>query len=80
MNKIPEILLKCCGKTYKPHSIKILDDCVRIIFFCPICRNWIYLESRDGMKEMLSKINLNKQSQRLPYRYVKNNNKLKRSK
>lgn len=53
MKTIPELLLKCCGEIHKPHSIKILDDCIKITFRCPVCRNWLYLEIKDGMKKML---------------------------
>lgn len=50
MKKIPELLLKCCGKIYKPHSIELLDNCIKITFYCFKCKNWIHLESKNGLK------------------------------
>ena len=72
MKKLPEILFKCCNKTHKPLTIKILDDCIRIIFYCPICRTWIYLESKNGMKKMLENIKPIKLPEKLPLKARKN--------
>lgn len=73
--EIPELLLRCCGKIYKPTSIKILDGWAKITFFCPICRNWVYLESRNGMKRTVNNIKqdtLNKQfDKQSSFRYIK---------
>lgn len=77
MKEIPEILMKCCGKIYKPHSIKILDDYVEIVFFCSICKNLIHLECRNGMKKRLYGIDSIKESKKLPFKY--NNIKKQRS-
>lgn len=73
MKKLPEILMKCCDKIHKPHSIKILDDCVKITFFCPSCRNLIHLECRNGMKKRLYGIDSTKEPKKLPFKY--NNHK-----
>lgn len=84
MKKIPEILLKCCGVIYKPHSIELLDNCIKITFYCPLCRNWIHLESKNGLKpnqrfgdgksddfpnKKLTRVDSNKQNNHSPFKY-----------
>ena len=72
--EIPELLLKCCGKIYKPTSITILDNHVKITFFCPICRHWVYLENKNGMKKILSKPDSSKQVKKhSSFKYIKTN-------
>lgn len=56
MRKIPELLLRCCSIILNPYSIKLLNNCVKITFFCPKCRNWVRLEIRNGMKNLTDDI------------------------
>ena len=73
MKKIPELLLKCCDIIHKPHSIELLDNCIKITFYCPKCRNWIHLESKNGLDKKLTKVDSNKQSNHSPFKYEYNN-------
>lgn len=67
MKKIPELSLKCCGRTRKPQSIKLLDDYIRITFYCPYCRRWLYLETKNGMKKMSFNVEIYKQTRDSSY-------------
>ena len=69
--EIPELLLRCCGKIHKPHSIKLIDNYVEITFFCPICRNWIYLECKNGLDTKIYKIDSNNKNNHVPFKYHK---------
>lgn len=64
--------MKCCGKINKPHSIKILDDSVKITFYCPICNNLFHLESKNGMKKQLHDVNASKEPKKLQFHYTNN--------
>ena len=73
MKEIHEILLKFCNKIHKASSIKLLDDCIKISFYCSNCRKWLHLEIKNGMKKMLFDIDSIKTAKKLPYRYIKAN-------
>jgi len=73
--EIPELLLRCCGKILIPLNIIIFDTHVSITFFCPMCRTWVYLESRNSMKKRVTNFDLDKldkQTNKNPsFKYIK---------